>query len=794
MDQDQRASTGCSDSSSSNETSQCAESSEASTSPRCSQRQRSTGADSVHQNLAWEGDSSGTERSESEQSSQHAVEPSEEDGQGDDVASELSRSVDSAEPWVFPGREFEIDMIEVAVKRGHPCTASQQAPPRLIMGDGRWRSTLVTLTVEGAAGAACHYFNSDLWRYGGRASLLLHPGWHEADSIDLKVSHGHIMVEVSFHEGQTRRSTTWAWSSDKKGIFRVQPEHIHVVEMVCCYLNSARGHAPRYPVYDLFGLPHRSPRVSPGGLSRCLQESFVSFSNMDKYFDWCELPTERMADTAAVVEALTRVHGVAMEMVGVAEVLREENCVATAVSQTGLIEGVSVRLPSAWDACEGDPCLCGDSVMVLDTMQEPPEVRELEPGEEYLAISYVWAQHDQSSLLSYIERATEETGVYSVWVDRLCINQRCSQHKARQIPRMREVYQEGYATVALVPDITETLPTIFDTPTAIVPLDSVRAAEPFITQMKACAWRTRCWTWQEGLLGRRGCYVTKTQVLPARAVTDFLVELPPPYSDETEAGIGAGLMGSLGVHPLRCRIETWYQELSIGDLLDAGDQELMQYWLMPQVKSLGEALHLTRDRAASRPEDEIYSVLGMVPRGEELPVVYGESRNAILGRAVNGGLLGAEVLDTESVSSRAGESWAARDDTSQHIGQTYRLQRRVPGSAQIDDRGLKYQFHRVEGVTEAYLDGPNYMLKLANSSEREIYFRMKTTGANELRALVTRSGVDQVLLLETDTIFYSPRALLVSGTGGHVVRVATGTITIDSYTKVETQLVWRVVG
>lgn len=593
MDQDPRA-TACPNNWGTKETSPCAQSSQASISPRPAKRRKLTEEDSAEQIAAgrispqqcseeelrlplqpptqvmpntsdyqeWMGQREGP--------GEDTVEQSRRDGQEDDAFSSLPRKADlfRASLLIFPEiktTQAQYDgLIEEAVKHGQSNAAHAANPaPRLIMGGGKWQSTLVTLKVEGVAGASCQYFNSDLWRYGGRVSLLHNPNWHELDSIDLKICHERI--KVSLHEAWARHSTTWSWSSDENGVFRVHPEHIHVVEMVCGYLNLAAGREVKGTVGGLFDLPHGSSRMSRCGLARYLSRSFVCFLGDVGQLDPDKTKTAGKIDPADVVDALTRVHGEPMQML---ESSRRppKDTKKSAGSDTVSIEETPVRLPSIWGACGDRPCVCGDPVMVVDTTQDQLEVRELAFGEKYLAISYVWAQHDQPHLLSYIRRAIEVTAVHSVWVDQLCINQRCDQHKARQIPRMREVYQKGYATVALVPDITEIVPTIFHAPTATVPQHRLSVAARFISQMKCCVWRTRCWTWQEGLLGGRGYYVTQKQVLPARIVSDFLVL---SYGDKREVGIGSGLMDSLGSRSLRCQIDTWSQQISLGDLLDA---------------------------------------------------------------------------------------------------------------------------------------------------------------------------------------------------------------------------------
>lgn len=681
----------------------------------------------------------------------------------------------------------DIDIIEEAVKNGQTVAAGEEFhQPRPLGDEVELQSTSVILTVEGNAGTARHYFNSDLWRYGGRSSIVQKPEWHTVDWIDLNTSHEHI--EVRLHTGHTETSSCWSWRSDQDGIFRVLPEHIHILEMVCGYLNLAAGRELKAWVEGLFDTPGGFAAVSHSGWY--LGHSFIKFADVDRYTNLYAEVAAAMIEPADVVEALTRVKGSRMSVEEVTEGPPTQDCATTAAFETNPPEDSLVKLPRAWGECKDGPCLCGDSLMVLDTTTDELQVRELGPGEEYLAISYVWTQHDETSLLSNIRRAIEVTGIRLVWVDRLCINQRCKKHKAKQIPRMREVYQEGYATVALIPDVAAELPRPLSSPTGILPRHNFfKLAGVFKSQMKLCAWRTRCWTWQEGLLGNRGYYVTQKQVLPARIVSDCLASVDR-MADERQICIASGNMQSLGVYSLRCNIATWSQEISIGDLSDVGDRELSKYWLLPEVDTLASALTHTKRRTASRPEDEIYSVLGMLPRGKELEVIYDEPRNTILGRAANAGLVGAEILYSESVSVRNGESWAANDDASKHIGSIYELGYKSRKPVQIHDKGLETQFHRLDGVVGHYLDGLSWMLKLDNCEKEEIRCHINQDG---LETLV--ESVDQILFLEEEN---RPgcfdKAVLVSGTGSNVIRLATGEVAIEPWMNVKTQVVSRVVG
>lgn len=681
----------------------------------------------------------------------------------------------------------DIDIIEEAVKNGQKLTADEEFhQPRPTGDQVELQSTSVTLRAEGKAGVARHCFNSDLWRYGGRSSIVQKPAWNTVDWIDLNTSHEH--VEVCLHTVHTGASLRWSWRSGQDGIFRVLPEHIHILEMVCGYLNLAAGRELEAWVEGLFDTPGDFAAASHSGWY--LGHSFIKFADVDRYTNLYAEIAAAMIEPADVVEALTRVKASRMSVEEVTEGPPTQDCAKTPAVETNLPEDSRVKLPRVWGECKDGPCVCGDSLMVLDTTTDQPEVRELAPEEEYLAISYVWTQHDEKSLLSNIQRAIEVTGVRLVWVDRLCINQRCKQHKAKQIPRMREVYQRGYATVALIPDVAAELPRPLSSPTAILPRHNFfKLAEIFRSQMKLCAWRTRCWTWQEGLLGNRGYYVTQKQVLPARIVSDCLASVDQ-RADERQICIASGNMESLGVYSLRCNIATWSQKISIGDLFDGGDRDLSRYWHLPEVDTLASALSHTKRRTASRPEDQIYSVLGMLPRGKELEVVYDEPRNTILRRAANAGLVGAEILHSKSVSARNGESWAANDSSSKHIGGVYDLGYKSRKPVQIHNGGLEAQFHKLEGVVGHYLDGFSWMLKLEDCAKEEVRCNLDEDG---LETLV--KSVDQILLLEEESRSGCfDKAVLVSGTGSNVFRLATGRVAIEPWMRVKTQVVSRVVG
>ncbi|KAG6353420.1 hypothetical protein INS49_005601 [Diaporthe citri] len=385
-----------------------------------------------------------------------------------------------------------------------------------------------------------------------------------------------------------------------------------------------------------------------------LGHSFLKFADVNRYADLFAEVAAAIIEPADVVEALRRVNGWRMSVEEATEGPPTQDC-ATPVFETNLPKDSLVKLPKVWGECKD--------------------------------------------------------GLFPV--DRLGINQRCKQRKAKQIPRMSEVYQEGASQTTFLTNGHSTKAQLFQIGRSRQVTDeTMRVAD---------------------------------QVPPARIVSDCLVSVDE-RAGARQICIASGNMESLGVYSFRCNISTWDQKISIGDLFDTGDRELSRYWLLPEVDTLASALSQTRRRTSSRPEDQVYNVLGMLPRGKELEVICDQPRNSVLARAANAGLVGAEILHSKSVSVRDGESWVANDDSSKHIGSIYDLGYKQRKPVEIHDTGLRTQFHRLEGVVGHYVDGFSWMLKLDGCEKEEIRCHLNQDG---LETLV--KSVDQILLLEEET-------------------------------------------
>ncbi|RYC59416.1 hypothetical protein CHU98_g6789 [Xylaria longipes] len=161
----------------------------------------------------------------------------------------------------------------------------------------------------------------------------------------------------------------------------------------------------------------------------------------------------------------------------------------------------------------------------------------------YFTLSYVWGSEQEplqsttqnlatlqapGALDSYrlpksIEDAmwlTREMGVKYLWIDRLCVIQDSDADKAIQLPQMDLVYSSAcLAIVAASGAAADGLAGVNDTPRTI-DQRTARVAENLSVMnvrrldaaYEACAWRTRGWTFQEGLCSRRALVITTDQV------------------------------------------------------------------------------------------------------------------------------------------------------------------------------------------------------------------------------------------------------------------------------------------
>ncbi|KAF3071086.1 hypothetical protein GL218_00699 [Daldinia childiae] len=162
----------------------------------------------------------------------------------------------------------------------------------------------------------------------------------------------------------------------------------------------------------------------------------------------------------------------------------------------------------------------------------------------YFALSYVWGDERRGpfqTILSNVEEMktpgflgsqllpktivdaielTKQMGVEFIWVDRLCIIQDSEADKVVQIPQMDLVYSRAELTVvAACGTATDGLPGINSTTRNINQLTARVAKDLGLTDVlnldqeyQDSRWKTRGWTFQEGLCSRRTLIIASDQV------------------------------------------------------------------------------------------------------------------------------------------------------------------------------------------------------------------------------------------------------------------------------------------
>jgi hypothetical protein len=150
----------------------------------------------------------------------------------------------------------------------------------------------------------------------------------------------------------------------------------------------------------------------------------------------------------------------------------------------------------------------------------------------YIALSYVWGNHVEDATASKdsplgalpatIEDAillTTGLGYQYLWIDRYCISQDNRIERQLQIQNMNAIYEQSVVTIiaAAGDDPYYGLPGVSATPRRYQPHVKIGSrtliSTPYMkNEILHSKWNSRGWTYQEGLLCRRGLVFTDTQI------------------------------------------------------------------------------------------------------------------------------------------------------------------------------------------------------------------------------------------------------------------------------------------
>ncbi|RBR18917.1 uncharacterized protein FIESC28_05839 [Fusarium coffeatum] len=158
-------------------------------------------------------------------------------------------------------------------------------------------------------------------------------------------------------------------------------------------------------------------------------------------------------------------------------------------------------------------------------------------GIRYVALSYVWGKTGRNfnlpkrrygvpldglpRTITDAITVTKSLGYDYLWVDMLCIDQQSEEDKLRQIAIMDQIYRSADLTiiVAAGSDCGDGIPGVSERcrpPRMSIKIGNtvlVEDKENAVTEIRYSTWRSRGWTFQEGLLSRRRLVFTDTQLL-----------------------------------------------------------------------------------------------------------------------------------------------------------------------------------------------------------------------------------------------------------------------------------------
>lgn len=217
----------------------------------------------------------------------------------------------------------------------------------------------------------------------------------------------------------------------------------------------------------------------------------------------------------------------------------------------------------------------------------------------YATLSYVWGSSSynkkinklscggKKSLVKAIDvcnyfKVTENLDIKYLWMDQLCIDQDNNEEKAQEVKKMGQYYENSHVT--LVSINTKIGEEVYNLPEVLKKI--VRSK-----------WFTRSWTFQEAWLSRWIVFMFDDYLVDGRAVACMWAKVELKTSIKVATPVG------------KTYFERGYSSDEKVDL------------------RLNEALRAIKDKKRTKSLDGVYSILGLLPYGndEKIKIDYSES-------------------------------------------------------------------------------------------------------------------------------------------------------------------------